>query len=346
MAEKMSAYWQMVNAVVKMPFDWHLFNGANVLVTGATGLIGSFLVDVLMSADTDCKVFAAGRNADRASRLFGGYSANVRFNFIKVDITQPLSSDIDFHYVFHAASDASPKAFAENPVGIVKANVLGICNLMDYGVRHNMRRMLFVSSGEVYGTGSNGEWCETDCGFVDSMQMRSSYPVSKRMAENLCVAYSSQYGVEAVVARLCHVYGPRFTENDNRVYAQFIRNAVEGNDIVLKSDGSQYRSWICVADCVSALVLLMLNGKPAEAYNVANGESNITILQLAEMIASLCSREVRFDKATTIESKVFNPMTRAVFNTDKLQSLGWSPLFPIRDGLRLTIESIKEGNKC
>ncbi|MBO5204838.1 MAG: NAD-dependent epimerase/dehydratase family protein [Prevotella sp.] len=268
----------------------------NILVTGATGLIGSALVDLFMEEGLH-DVYAAGRNEERAKRRFAKYTGNSRFHFVRHDVCRPLDGDTRYHLIVHAASGADPRSFSTDPVGVMTANIDGVRNLLDYGRNHGMERLLYVSSGEVYGS-DNGEklWREEDSGYVDTMTPRACYPSSKRAAETLCVAYAAQYGLDVVVARPCHTYGANFTESDNRAYAQFMRNVVNGEDIVLNSDGSQYRSWIYVKDCAEALRTILYKGVSGTAYNVADEQSCVTIKELAELIAKAGGRNVIIQK--------------------------------------------------
>ena len=309
----------------------------NVLITGATGLIGGALTDLLM-LHSQCHVYAIGRNRQRAARRFRAYEGNGRFHFIEHDVCQPLQLTVDSPYIIHAASPASPNFFQQSPVEVMKSNLAGLCHLVEYGMQHRMQRMVYVSSGEVYGEGDGSVFTEQSSGYIDILSPRACYPSSKRAAETLCAAYVQQHGARIVVARPCHTYGPYFTESDNRVYAQFIRNVLRGEDIVMKSRGEQYRSWIYVADCAAAILLLLTEGKAGDAYNVAHAESNITIRQLAEKVASIGGRKVVMD---ITDGGNTTPITKAVFATEKLQQLGWQPLFGIDEGLRHTIQAMQ-----
>ena len=328
----MTPYQQDIDKVAS---QLDLPQDGNILITGATGLIGSTLVDMLM-LHSHCTVYAMGRNSQRATQRFEAYWDNARFHFIAHDVCNPLTLDIDFHYIIHAASNASPNFFQQSPVEVMKSNLTGLCNLVEYGMKHQLRRMVYVSSGEVYGEGDGSIFTEQSSGYINILSPRACYPSSKRAAETLCASYCQEYGVEIVIARPCHTYGPHFTENDNRVYAQFIRNALKGEDIVMKSKGEQYRSWIYVVDCAAAILLLLTKGTSGEAYNVANAESNITIYQLAQKIATLCQRQVMMDIQ---EDGNTTPITKAVFSTRKLEQLGWKPLFNMDEGLEHTVRS-------
>lgn len=318
-----------IRAAADEQLPWDRIEGKNVLVTGATGLIGGCIVEVLMTHG-NIHVYAAVRDETRAHARFGDYSRSPFFHFIRYDVSRPLSADTTFHYIIHAASGASPAAFATTPVEVIKANIYGTANLLEYGIHHGMQRLLYISSGEVYGEGGATEdtplgkaFTETDSGYVNCASLRACYPSSKRTAETLCMAYGDEYDADTIIARPCHVYGPGFTPSDNRVYAQFIRNVLRGEDIIMKSDGSQFRSWCYVVDCTRALLYVMLKGKRGEAYNIADPSSNVSIRQLAMMIASAAGKKVVIQLPDDSESKGYNVVSKSIFSTAKVEALGW-----------------------
>lgn len=337
------SYRDDILGVADLQLPWDTLSGCNILITGATGLIGSTLVDVLLSRiGRDYHVYACGRNEERAKRLFTSYWNQNDFHFLKKDIASPLISDISFHYIIHCASGAVPADFAQRPVEVMKANILGVDNLLLYGIEHSMKRMLYLSSGEVYGEGDGRAFTEDYSGYVDCMSPRSCYPSSKRAAETLCASYAVEYGVDVVIARPCHVYGPHFTENDNRVYAQFIGNILHGENIVMKSTGEQCRSWCYVVDCVSALLYILLKGKSGEAYNIADEEANISIRELAQMVAKIGGRQVVIDLPSSSEKRGYNPVRQSVFSTQKLQQLGWMISGTMEEKMEHTINQSKQ----
>ena len=338
----MNTYHDDINHIFYESLPWEKLSGTNILITGATGLIGSTLVDVLMSNPRrDYSVYASGRNIERGQKRFEKYLSLDTFRFIRYDVMTSLQSDVQFDYIIHAASNASPNTFFKNPVEIVKANILGVSNLIEYGMGHGMKRFLYVSSGEVYGEGDGRVMTEEYSGYVDCLNPRSCYPSSKRTAETLCVSYASEYGADVVIVRPCHVYGPNFTESDNRVYAQFIRNILHEEDIVLKSKGEQVRSWCYVVDCVSALLYVLLKGASGEAYNIADSNSVLTIRQLAEMLAEIGSRKVIMDIPSDIEKSVFNPVSKSVFSVDKLERLGWKVSGNMYEKMSKTVSQVR-----
>lgn len=343
----MSLYKQDVLNVFEDNLPWEKLTGCNILVTGATGLIGGCLVETLMmNPERNYQVYASGRNVERAEKRFEKFTGDQAFHFIKYDVMKPLDCDTLFDYIIHSASNGSPNFFAKKPVEVMKANIYGVANLMEYGLTHGLKRMLYVSSGEVYGEGDGRVFTEEYSGYVDCIKPRSCYPSSKRAAETLCTSYSAEYGTDVVIARPCHTYGPYFTEQDNRVYAQFIRNVLNGENIVMKSSGEQFRSWCYVVDCVSALFHILLKGESGEAYNIADENSTISIRDLAETIAEIGGAKVVIDIPDNDEKKGFNPVTKSVFSTEKLESLGWTSKNSFRAGLQHTIQETKLLRLC
>lgn len=327
---------------------WEMLSGTNILVTGATGLIGGCLIDVLMSnPQIDYSVYALGRNVERANKRFSEYWNEDKFHFIHADVCDSLNSQVDFQYIIHAASNASPNFFLQKPVEVIKSNILGITNLLEYGKKHGLKRLLYVSTGEVYGQSDKDIIDEGSYGYVDILNTRSCYPSSKRAAETLAISYMSEYRTDVVIARPCHIYGPFFTEQDNRVYAQFFRNVLNGEDIVLKSSGLQYRSWCYVMDCVTALLYILFKGKSGEAYNIADKNSILAIRTLAEKIAKLSGRSVVVKEPTKDEVKQFTNIRHAVFDTSKIEALGWKCAHGVDENLSSVIRTmLAEGNFC
>lgn len=339
----MMGYKDDIQNVAKLSLPWERLSGCNILITGATGLIGSCLVEVLMSRqDKDYHVYATGRNEERARARFAEYADDPAFHFFKYDVMKPLEGDTDFQFIIHAASNASPNFFATKPVEVIKANIDGVANLMDYGLHHGLKRFLFISSGEVYGEGDGRVFTEDYSGYVNPISPRSCYPSSKRAAETLCVSYGAEYGIDTVIARPCHTYGPNFTESDNRVYAQFIRNVLNGEDIVMKSTGAQFRSWCYVVDCVSAILHILLKGESGQAYNIADESSNISIRELAEMIAEIGGKKVVIDLPSDAEKAGYNVVTKSVFSSLRIRDLGWCPKDVIVENIKKTFLFIKK----
>lgn len=322
-----------------------LLEGKRVLVTGATGLIGSFLVDALLCMNgrgAGIRVLAAGRSEGKMRARFGEAVDGGSFRFVPYDAERPPELDEAPDFVVHAACSAHPLAYAQDPTGVMKANLMGTLNLLEMLRANGRGRMIFLSSGEVYGEnpGLPNGFAETDYGYVDPMLPRACYPESKRAAETLCAAYAAQFGAQAMVARLCHVYGPTLTAENSRADAQFLRKALAGEDIVMKSTGAQVRSYCYVADAVQALFLLLEKGERGGAYNVANRHSTASIREYAQTLADIAGVRLAFDLPPEAEKAGYTKITRAVFDPTKLENLGWQPEYDLRAGLESTFHSL------
>ena len=318
-----------------------------VLITGATGTIGSYLVDLFLryndTHSAGIKIYASGRSLKRLSERFDGFKTEL-LTYVEYDILEKISFDFPVDYIIHAAGNAYPEAFSNHPVETVVGNVSGTYALLEYARMHGAKRLLYVSSGEVYGQGdlSLDEYDEDYSGYVNPVSPRSCYPSSKRAAETLCASYSKQYGLETVIVRPCHTYGPSITAVDNRANAQFIRNVLGGEDIVLKSEGLQMRSYCYIADCASVILTVLMNGKSGEAYNSANPDARITIAGFAGAIAEAASRNVVFAVPTNDDIAQRTPIAKQVLSSKKAEELGWKGHFSVQSGTEHTLRILKE----
>lgn len=336
------AYIDDIKNVASMNIPWDDLKGKNILVTGATGMIGSTLIEVLLSHENiGYHVYASGRNESKFYAIFAKFIGNPYFHFFRYDVREPLKSDIQFHVIIIAAGVASPQLYVTDPVSVLKSNFNGVDNIFSYGVQHQLEKVLYISSGEVYGEGDGRVFTEDYSGYVNCATVRACYPSAKRASESLCIAYGYQYGIDVRIARPCHIYGPNFSNSDKRVYAQFIRNVLAGDNIVLKSSGRQYRSWCYVIDCVSALLYILLKGENGQAYNIADESSNITIRELANLIADIAGTNVTIDLRTDDENTGYSVVSKSIFSTAKLQRLGWKNTGTLRSNFIKTIDAVK-----
>ena len=322
---------------------------SSVLITGASGTIGSFCVDVLRQfnrdGDAGIEIYAAGRNQERLEQRFcDSKNLDAEIHFLNYDLIKPITFTESFDYVIHGAGNAYPDAFNSDPVGTIEGNVYGTYRLLEYAKEHGCKRFLYVSTGEVYGKceASLTAFRETDSGLIDILSPRSCYPGSKRLAETLCVSYQKQKGLETVIARPCHTYGPGMLDGDNRANAQFLRNGALGKDIVLKSKGSQMRSYAYVADCVSAMLTVLLTGDSGGAYNCANSKSKCTIAEFAEIVARASGSKVVYENPSAVDLANRSPVMRQVLDTEKLEGLGWKGRYSVENGVVHTIRILKE----
>lgn len=342
-------YKEDLDYVAGLELPWDKLKNKSILISGATGLVGSFLVDVLMHKNDDglnCTVFILSRNAQKASDRFSKWNNNPFLQFIPYDITQPfVRNEIGIvDYVLHMASNTHPLQYSTDPIGTITTNIIGVQNMMEFAVAHHATRFAFTSSNEIYGEnrGDVEQFKEDYCGYIDCNTMRAGYPESKRCAEALCQAYKAQKGLDLVIPRLTRSYGPTMLMSDTKAISQFIRKGIAGENIVLKSAGTQYYSYTYVADAVSGLLYVLLKGENGEAYNIADEASDILLKDLAKTIADIAGKKVVFEIPDAVEAAGYSMATKARLDGSKLKSLGWKPKYDIQNGMERTIKIFKE----
>lgn len=346
---KIKKYMDDVKRVADSTLPWEKLENNSILISGATGLIGSFLIDVIMEKNAaqqlNCTVYALARNKEKAKKRFSYYFDNDSFKFILYDINEPLiENDIKkVGYVLHLASNTHPMAYSMDPIGTITTNIIGVKNMLDFSVEHNAERFAFASSNEIYGEnrGDAEKFDEKYCGYIDCNTMRAGYPESKRCGEALCQAYIKQKNLDVVIPRLTRSYGPTLLKSDTKALSQFLYKAIAGEDIVLKSAGTQYYSYTYVADAVSGLLTVLLCGETGEAYNIADEASDITLKDLAAIIAGTCGKNVVLEIPDAIEAAGYSKATKARLESAKLQKLGWKAQYDIKTGIEKTIDILK-----
>lgn len=323
------------------------FHKGTFLVSGATGLIGSVFIDCLLKMNDICaanfKAIAMSKGKEHAMDRLGEYFDRPDFQFIACDVNGAIPQVGQIDYIVHAASNTHPLAYSSDPVGTIKTNVIGTNNLLEYANTHMEKRFVFLSSVEIYGENKEDieKFSEADCGYLDCNQVRSGYPESKRVGESLCRAYESKYGIDIVIPRLCRVYGPTMKWEDSKALAQFIKRAVNDEDIILKSKGEQYYSYIHVIDAVKAIFCIIDKGKRGEAYNVSSELSDMKLIDLANRLAEISGTKVTFESPDESERWGYSKATKAVLDNAKLKTLGWKETYDIDSGLRMTVQILK-----
>lgn len=331
--------------ILKNNLNWEALKGTKILITGASGMIGSYFARTLVALkenrNWEMKIFALVRNP---SKLPNDLIDKVEI--IQQSVTEPIETKEKFDYIIHAASPASPLIMREDPVGTIAANTLGTFYTLDLARKSNSKGYLYISSREIYGQPYDGqeEFTENVYGFVDPLSPRSSYPEGKKAAETMCVSFAQQYGLDVKIARLAHTYGPGMSIDDGRVQADFVRDVVNNRDIVLKSEGKPIRTYTYISDAVAAMLYIMLESKDV-VYNISSPESTVSIKELAQTLVDIYPERnlhLVFDIPKAEGNTGTAPFTLGILNSDKLQAIGWKPIYSIADGFKRTVEYLEE----
>jgi nucleoside-diphosphate-sugar epimerase len=314
--------------------------GCTVLVTGATGLIGSLLVKTLLSIG-NIKVLAFVRNEAKANTIFDD---EPNLQFIVGDITKVIDIQENVDYIFHCASVTNSKQMIERPVETLFTSIEGTKNILEFATIKNVKSFVYVSSMEMYGSFEklDHEVQETDLGYINPLNLRSNYPESKRLCENMCIAYLAEYGVPVKIARLAQTFGAGILPGENRVFAQFARSVINGENIILHTKGLSEGNYCYTRDCMIGLLTLLLNGQNGEAYNVSNPKSHTTIGAMADMVANTIAKgsiKVVYDIPEG-NKYGYAADTKMKLNSDKLQSLGWNPEIGLEESYRRMMQDM------
>jgi len=337
-----------IDKVIEVVPELDRLAGKSLMITGAAGLVCSAIVDIIFryndTHDQKIQVLAAGRWPEEMSGRFGDLVNRDDFTFVVYDASK-TDNVINVHadYIIHGASNASPNMIVKEPVETMMSNFLGMKYLLDYAKEQGTERILYISSSEVYGEKEGSEpYKEGQYGYIDLLNSRNSYSVGKRAAETLCASYADEYGMESVIVRPGHIYGPTASPFDKRVASAWSYAVAKGEDIVMKSDGSQIRSYCYCLDCASAMLKVLLCGENCHAYNISNPDSIISIKDMAEILSESAGVKLRMELPTEEEKKGFNPMSNSSLESESLTGLGWHGCFDAKTGFAHTVMILKE----
>lgn len=342
---KSRIYQEELQYILQQYDTKRLLRDKTIAVTGARGLIGGELIDAVMLGNRteglNCKVYAVARNKEAAVERFGDYLTSDSFRLVQADInSDEIQIEENIDYFVHGASNTHPVYYSSRPIETILTNTVGTYRVLDFASRHHCQRFLFLSSVEIYGEnkGDTESFDENYLGYLNCNTLRAGYPEGKRVGETLCQAYIKEKGLDCVVARISRCYGPGLLKEDTKALSQFLNKACNGEDIVLKSKGDQYYSYVYAADVVSALFFLLGSGECGEAYNVTGEESDITLAELAELIAGMSGKQVIFRIPDETEKAGYSKATKALLDISKIQEMGWKSQYPIKEGIRRTLE--------
>lgn len=339
-----------IAGIARERLPWERLRSATVLISGASGMAASYIVHTLQylndTQNMNIRLVALVRNPDRARLRLGAALDRPDTVLLAQDVCDPVAYDRPVDYIFHAASPASPKQFSADPVGTLDANALGTRSLLELARQKRTKKFVLLSSAEVYGrAGDDIPLGEEMPGVLESMAARACYPEGKRAAEAYCAAYAQQYGLCCQAARIAHMYGPSMDRDDGHVVAEFIRHALDGRDITLKSDGSMQRAYVYVSDVASGLFTVLLSGE-APVYNITNETQVVSIRELAQAVLATCpghNLQLRFELPPAAANTGFSPHGVGLLSAARLRNLGWAPRMNLREGLARTFAVLRDG---
>lgn len=331
-----------IQRIIDTPLSWEKLRDKTVLITGATGFIGSFLIHSLLKKgekdNLNIKVLALVRSKERAMAAFGEYYEKGLLDFVVQDVCQPIVTDKKADYIIHCASNAAPREYSMYPVETMKTNFYGTMNLLDYAKSVDAEGFLYVSTIEIYGTTHGLDKIgEDNYGEIDAMKVRSCYPLSKKGCETLTVSYADEYGLPVKIGRLSYIFGPGMKQGDSKIVAVFPKCIADGENIVMKSKGEQLRSYTYVSDAITALLTILVDGETGQAYNIASKKCITTIAGIAHTLVDSYPEKglkVIFDLPSEQEAKGFSLIENAVLDSDKLEALGWESQVDLVTGLK------------
>ena len=346
---------ETMNSVLKEDLDiisrkdisFSKFNDKTVLVTGATGLIGSLIIKTLLYCkevhNLNLKIIALIRDTKKADEIFGDVKNRESLEYIVADLMfDELNIKQPINYIIHAAAITTSKTMVSNPVETIITTVNGTEKILDLAVQKNVESIVYISSMEIYGkTDFNHMIAEKDLGYIDIASIRSCYPEGKRMCECLCACYAYEYNLNVKSARLAQTFGAGILPTENRVFAQFARSVVKGEDIVLHTQGKSEGNYVYTRDAVWAILVLLLEGEKGEAYNISNEESHITVSEMAELVVREFGKgesRVIFDIPEDSMKFGYAPDVKMHLDSKKMQKLGWKPEVGLIEAYRRMID--------
>lgn len=325
----------------------------SILITGATGLLGSFMVKVLCEYNkrnnASVRIIALVRNIKKAESIFRPYLDDDSLSFIAGDVSEKITTAKNIDYIIHGASVTSSKMFVEKPVETIQTLIDGTKSMLNLAHEKNAVNIVFMSSLEVYGVPDreNYQVSEDYVGYIDFTNIRSCYSEGKRMAECLCNSFAKEYGIKVSTVRLSQTFGPGVAYEDDRVFAQFARSVINHENISLNTEGRTYRNYCYLRDAVAGIFYGLIKGENCEAYNIANKDTGISIADMAQLVCSSKKLgngqiEVIFNHPEEISQFGYNPEMKIELVTDKLEKLGWKAEVGLEDMYFRMIEDMRE----
>ena len=337
-----------ISHILNSSILWKKFEGKSILITGAAGMIPSYLVFTLLTLNKKiskkCKIFALVRNKTKARKLFKNFLNDPSLKIIHQDVIHKIKIKTKINYIIHGASPADPPYYQKHPIDTILPNIIGTKNLLDISLHKNFNGFLFLSSGAVYGNLYKKSILENSFGALDPLDIRSCYAESKRMGENMCLSWYNEKKIPVKIGRIFHTYGPTMKLNDGRIFASLVSDVVNNRNLIIKSNGKAVRPFCYISDTISALFTILLKGKNGEAYNISNPIQSVSVNQLVKIIANIFpEKNLKIIKKSNLKHMYENKLvTIQKPNISKIQKLGWHPTFSVKNGFKRTIVSFLE----
>lgn len=326
--------------------EQHAFGGTSILVTGASGMIGSLIIRAIVRHNQKyrqkIKVYAFARNEEKIKKILGSQTDYIEYIF--QDVCNEIPENIRSDYLIHTASPTTSKFLLENPVEVIENICIGTMNVLRYARNVQVKGMVNLSSMEAFGQTEVSEHRLSECelGYIDLMNVRNCYPESKRLCECLCKSYAQEYGVNVKTARLAQIFGAGVFPNENRVFAQFARSVVHGENIVLHTNGESMGNYCYTVDAIKAILLLLKKGEAGETYTVVNENSTMTIREMAHMVAEKFSDGKSLVVLDIPEGNQYGyaPETKMSLSSERLRKLGWIPEVSLTESYQRMLPSL------
>ena len=331
-------------------------NNKTILITGATGLIGSFLINLLLTynrvKNANVKIVALCRNRERFRKMFHNNENNKLLILYVGDINEEININEKINYIIHTAAVTKSKLLVEKPVETTLTSIIGTKNILNFALKQKIESMVYLSSMEIYGVfNKSDKVTENMLGYIDLKNVRNGYPESKRICEYLCNAYCNEYSLNIKIARLAQTFGAGAPLDDTRIFATIAKNVIDKKDIVLHTKGLSEANYCYISDTINAIITILIRGEKGECYNVANEDCHTTIKEMAEMVCrDIANNKIKviYDIPKNSSANIYASDAKMKLCSDKLKKIGWKPNYNLRDSYKRLIYSYKSrgyGNK-